>query len=60
MESRSLDKFANSLPKIVFLSQESSAEVVAEVLNTGACGYVVKARAASQLLRALDAAMLRR
>jgi len=46
--------------KIVFLSQESSAEVVAEALNTGACGYVVKARAASQLLRALDAAMLRR
>ena len=46
--------------KIVFLSQESSAEVVAEALNTGACGYVVKDRAASQLLRALDAAMLRR
>ena len=46
--------------KIVFLSQESSAEVVEEALNTGACGYVVKARAASELLRALDSAMLRR
>jgi DNA-binding NarL/FixJ family response regulator len=44
--------------KIVFLSQESSAEIVEEALNTGPCGYLVKSRAASQLLTALDAAML--
>jgi DNA-binding NarL/FixJ family response regulator len=43
--------------KIIFLSQESSANVVEEALNTGACGYVVKARAGSQLLAAVDAAI---
>jgi DNA-binding NarL/FixJ family response regulator len=40
--------------KIVFVSQESSAEVVREALSTGAWGYVVKARAASQLLEVVD------
>jgi DNA-binding NarL/FixJ family response regulator len=43
--------------RIVFLSQESSAEVVEEALSTGASGYVVKARAASQLLAAVGAAI---
>lgn len=42
--------------KIIFLSQESSAEVVKEALSTGAQGYVVKAKAGSQLLAAVDAA----
>ena len=36
--------------KIVFVSQESSPDVVDEARSTGACGYVVKAKAASQLL----------
>jgi DNA-binding NarL/FixJ family response regulator len=43
--------------KIIFLSQESSAEVVEEALSTGAQGYVVKAKAGGQLLAAVDAAM---
>ena len=43
--------------KIIFLSQESSADVIEEALNTGARGYVVKAQAASQLLAAIDAAI---
>ncbi len=43
--------------KIVFLSQESSADVVEEALSTGAWRYVVKARAGSQLLAAVDAAI---
>ena len=43
--------------KIIFLSQESSADVIEEALNTGAGGYVVKAQAGSQLLAAIDAAM---
>ena len=43
--------------KIIFLSQESSAEVVKEALSTGAQGYVVKAKAGGQLLAAVDAAM---
>jgi DNA-binding NarL/FixJ family response regulator len=41
--------------KIVFVSQESSADVVEEALSTGACGYVVKTRAASQLLGVVEA-----
>jgi DNA-binding NarL/FixJ family response regulator len=40
--------------KIVFVTQESSADVVREALSTGAWGYVVKARAASQLLGVVD------
>jgi DNA-binding NarL/FixJ family response regulator len=43
--------------KIIFLSQESCAEVVEEALSTGAQGYVVKAKAGSQLLAAVDAAI---
>ncbi len=41
--------------KIIFLSQETSAEVVEEALSTGACGYVVKAKARTELLAAVDA-----
>ena len=41
--------------KIVFLSQETSAEVVGEALSTGAWGYVVKTKAASQLLAVVEA-----
>jgi len=43
--------------KIIFLSQESSPEVVQEALNLGAWGYVVKTRAASDLLAAVDAVL---
>jgi DNA-binding NarL/FixJ family response regulator len=41
--------------KILFLSQESSADVVREAFDSGAEGYVVKARAGSDLLAALEA-----
>ena len=44
--------------KIVFVSQESSADVVEEALSTGACGYVVKAKAGSELLAAIDVVIL--
>jgi DNA-binding NarL/FixJ family response regulator len=40
--------------KIVFVSQESSADVVREALGTGACGYVLKTDAGSELLTAVD------
>jgi DNA-binding NarL/FixJ family response regulator len=40
--------------KIVFLSQESSPEVVDEALGMGAWGYIVKTRAGSELLAAVD------
>ena len=41
--------------KIIFVSQESSCLVVQEALKLGAWGYVVKTRAASDLLAAVDA-----
>jgi DNA-binding NarL/FixJ family response regulator len=40
--------------KIIFLSQESSPEVVQEALSLGAWGYVVKTKAASELLAAVE------
>jgi DNA-binding NarL/FixJ family response regulator len=41
--------------KIVFVSQESSADVIEEAMNSGAMGYVIKAHAASELLAAMEA-----
>jgi DNA-binding NarL/FixJ family response regulator len=41
--------------KIVFLSQETSADVMEEALSTGASGYVVKSNTASQLLAVVEA-----
>ena len=40
--------------KIVFLTQESSADVVHEALRTGALGYVIKTRAQDELLDAIE------
>jgi DNA-binding NarL/FixJ family response regulator len=41
--------------KIIFVTQESSVDVVEEALSSGAMGYVVKAEAASELLAAVEA-----
>jgi DNA-binding NarL/FixJ family response regulator len=41
--------------KIVFLSQESSADVIEEAFNLGAMGYVTKTHAAIELLVAVQA-----
>ena len=43
--------------KILFMSQESSADVVQEALALGALGYVVKAYAGSELLPAVEAVL---
>jgi DNA-binding NarL/FixJ family response regulator len=43
--------------KILFLSQESSLDIVEEVLRRGANGYVVKAQVGSELLPAMDAVL---
>jgi DNA-binding NarL/FixJ family response regulator len=43
--------------KIIFVSQESSPEVMHEALNLGARGYVVKTRAGSDLIAAVDAVL---
>jgi DNA-binding NarL/FixJ family response regulator len=41
--------------KIIFVSQESSADVVEEALSLGAQGYVLKTSAGSELLAAVEA-----
>ena len=57
MESKLLTNPHKSIPecKILFVSQESSADVVQEVFNLGALGHVLKAHAGSDLLRAVEA-----
>jgi DNA-binding NarL/FixJ family response regulator len=50
--ARQIRKFAPE-SKIIFVSQESSADVVQEALSLGACGYVVKSQAHSDLLAAV-------
>ena len=41
--------------KIIFVTQESSAEMAEEAFNSGGRGYVLKTRAGSDLLVAVDA-----
>jgi DNA-binding NarL/FixJ family response regulator len=43
--------------KILFVSQESSADIVQAALETGAKGYVVKADAGRELIPALEAVL---
>ena len=40
---------------MIFVSQESSADIIQEALSTGAAGCVVKASAARDLLAAVEA-----
>jgi DNA-binding NarL/FixJ family response regulator len=41
--------------KILFVSQESSSDVIEQALSSGATGYVVKANAATDLLAGVQA-----
>jgi DNA-binding NarL/FixJ family response regulator len=43
--------------QLLFLTQESSPEVVEDALNLGALGYVVKAHAGNELLEAVEAVL---
>ena len=43
--------------KIIFLTQETSVEVLREAFNLGACGYVVKSRAGRDLIPAVEAVL---
>src|ERR1700756_2683513 len=52
--ARQIRKVA-SAARIIFLTQESSAEMVHEALALGACGYVIKAQAGTELLAAVEA-----
>ena len=46
--------------KIIFLSQESSADVMQEALSVGASAYVVKVSAGTELVSALEAVIPQR
>jgi DNA-binding NarL/FixJ family response regulator len=43
--------------KILFVSAQQSPDIVEEALGTGACGYVVKSKAATELLAAVKAVL---
>jgi DNA-binding NarL/FixJ family response regulator len=43
--------------KILFLTQETSVDLVREVLNAGAHGYVLKSQAGGELLGAIEAVL---
>ena len=43
--------------KIIFVTQETSPDIVKEAIGLGATGYVVKTKIESELLRAIDAAL---
>ncbi len=43
--------------KIIFVTQESSPDVAQEALSSGAQGYVLKTRAGSDLVAAVDAVL---
>jgi DNA-binding NarL/FixJ family response regulator len=44
--------------KIIFLSENYSAEIMKEALRPGGCGYVIKSEAGSELLDAVEAVIL--
>jgi DNA-binding NarL/FixJ family response regulator len=44
--------------KIIFVSQESSADIIEEAFSLGATGYIVKARAGAELFTAVESARL--
>ena len=54
--ARQIRKFSPN-SKILFVSQESSADVVQGALGTGAQGYVVKSDAGSELLEGVNAVL---
>lgn len=54
--ARQIRKFSPT-SKIIFVTQESSADVVQEALDLGACGYVVKADVNRDLIAAVDAVL---
>jgi DNA-binding NarL/FixJ family response regulator len=46
--------------KIVFVSQESDPDIAQAALASGGCAFVLKARAATELLPVIDAALVAR
>jgi DNA-binding NarL/FixJ family response regulator len=54
--ARRISKVA-PMAKILFLTANHSADIAAEALSTGACGYVVKSDAGSELLPCVEAVL---
>jgi DNA-binding NarL/FixJ family response regulator len=57
MEAARRIRMLSPASKILFLSQESSADVAQEALSLGALGYVIKLDAGRELLTAVEAAL---
>ena len=57
LDATKLIRGSASHAKILFLSQESSHDIVRECLRSGGLGYVQKMRAESDLLRAIDSVL---
>jgi DNA-binding NarL/FixJ family response regulator len=52
--ARQIGKVARKA-RVIFLTQESSPEVVQQALDLGAWGYIIKAQTGSELILALEA-----
>jgi CheY-like chemotaxis protein len=57
IEAARLIRSVSPNSKIIFVSQESSADIVQQVLSLGACGYVVKTDAKKEILAAVTAVL---
>ena len=57
MEAARRIRWLSPASKIIFVSLESSAELVQEALSIGAVAYVMKMRVVTDLLAAIDAAL---
>ena len=57
LEATKLIRDLTPQAKILFVSQESSSDIVQECLSLGGLGYVQKAHTESDLLRAIDAVL---
>jgi DNA-binding NarL/FixJ family response regulator len=55
VEAARLIRTLSPKSKIIFVTQESSADIVQEAISLGAWGYVMKTRVASDLLAAIQA-----
>ena len=57
IQAARLIREVSPMSRILFVSENRSAEVIEEALNTGACGYAVKSDVASDLFPAVEAVL---
>ena len=57
IQAARLIREVSPMSRILFVSENRSAEIIEEALNTGACGYVAKSDVASDLFPAVEAVL---